>query len=588
MKWVLQSPKRFLQERDDLDALAKDVDWVEALHWRMDGEFVVQVDIDLRVHGKVYSVTLTYPEFFPHTPGFVFPRDRSEIWSQHQYGAGGALCLEWRADNWNTSVTGADLIRSTYKLLHTEHNPEVPASVQSAHSVTCGQELRSKNHRFVVTPELRAFFEQLPADTVVPLKTNNLLHSSTTVAFVSGAELNGGSIKITDLPSGLSSYTPLFAWKGVGMALRSEILEKIGPVASKDDLIREIGRAVPADTFSLNRDPGSTTFQDTIVLLKGESETSLRAFGVREDSVHEYAVILPDTATRRLPVEYERLQQTKFAIIGLGSIGSKIAISLARAGVRNFVLVDDDVLSAENICRNELSWASVGVHKAEAVREALNLIAPNLSIEVHLHRVAGQESSIAAVRRLKEIGGCDVIVDATANSKVFVTLAAVARAKSRTLCWGEIYAGGIGGLIARARPGRDPNPLAVRDSINEYLETLPPAPFKEAAGYDVEDGQPLVADDADITHIASALTRLALDSALTSEQSSFPYSAYLIGLRGIWVFEQPFDTQPISVEGEGWTENSQDIGSDDDRLAATTALLGMIGGGSDDNSSPSI
>jgi len=371
------------------------------------------------------------------------------------------------------------------------------------------------------------------------------------------------------------------------MALRSENFEKIGPIASKDDLIREIGIAVPAETFSLIRDPASTTFRDTIVLLKGESASSLRAFGVSEDSVHEYAVILPEAATRRLPVEYASLRETRFAIIGLGSMGSKIAVSLARAGVCNFVLVDDDVFSAENICRNELSWASVGVHKAEAVREALNLIAPNLSIEVHLHRIAGQESSIAAAKRLKEIGGCDVIVDATANPKVFVTLAAVARAKSRTLCWGEVYAGGIGGLIARARPGRDPNPLAVRDSINSYLETLPPAPFKEVAGYDVDDGQPLVADDADVTHITSGLTRLALDSALNPDQSNFPYSAYLIGLKGIWDFQQPFDTRPISVDGEGWTENSQNIGSDEDRLAATTALLGMIGGGSDANSSPS-
>jgi len=74
---------------------------------------------------------------------------------------------------------------------------------------------------------------------------------------------------------------------------------------------------------------------------------------------------------------------------------------------------------------------------------------------------------------------------------------------------------------------------------------LPPAPFRDAGGYDGNDQQPGIAYDGDVAQIASTLTRLALDTALQREPSDFPYAAYLIGLRKEWIFEQAFDTRPI-------------------------------------------
>jgi len=31
--------------------------------------------------------------------------------------------------------------------------------------------------------------------------------------------------------------------------------------------------------------------------------------------------------------------------------------------------------------------------------------------------------------------------------------------------------------------------------------------------------------------------------------SEYPYSAYVIGLRKEWLFDQPFDTRPVDVSG---------------------------------------
>jgi hypothetical protein len=142
-------------------------------------------------------------------------------------------------------------------------------------------------------------------------------------------------------------------------------------------------------------------------------------------------------------------------------------------------------------------------------------------------------------------------------------------------------------MIARARPGRDPNPLAVRDAYHAHLATLPDAPLRNAAGYDGNEEQPLVAYDSDVGLVATALTRLAIDTALSRDSSIFPYSVYLLGMRREWIFEAPFDTRPVDVQGQGWARD-ENAGSGEDRLAVVEALLRMHQGERRADSDPAV
>jgi hypothetical protein len=130
-----------------------------------------------------------------------------------------------------------------------------------------------------------------------------------------------------------------------------------------------------------------------------------------------------------------------------------------------------------------------------------------------------------------------------------------------------------GGLIARARPDIDPHPAAIRVAILHHLETLPPAPHQRAENYNIAGTEPVIAYDGEVSQIAATLTRFALDLALGTNPSAFPYSAYLIGLRKEWIFSQPFDTYPIAITGEGW-DTAPDLPSrDQDRTEAIKVLL---------------
>ena len=67
-------------------------------------------------------------------------------------------------------------------------------------------------------------------------------------------------------------------------------------------------------------------------------------------------------------------------IIGCGSVGSLVALELARAGVGRFFLIDMDILGYHNICRHQCGIQDVGKFKTTAVKERILQINPTAEV----------------------------------------------------------------------------------------------------------------------------------------------------------------------------------------------------------------
>lgn len=564
MIWVMDDPTRFLAEKSELEKLESGVDWLST-SWRMLENGLFVVDLTVTVYGRPFVGQMTYPATFPNSPPYIRPLDSSELWSGHQYGPGGSLCLEWRADNWQTTVTGADMVRSAYSLLSAEHHPELPHAVPSAHRQTEGQSMRVTKQRFVGTSSLRLKFLALDMQSKTALKSSTKFHGATTVRFVTELADHQGDFKpVEDIPEGVYTSFPFFSLSEEGLILRSSFFDQKLDIRSISMLMETIASAgFEVDNIQMEEDG---TYKSKMIILMGSEISSLRIFSMvmgKNPGLQEHGIIWPSLSGGRLFDESNNLANLRIGIVGLGSIGSKVAISLARSGVRHFLLVDDDYLTIGNMVRHELSWAYMGEHKVYAVKDKLSLIAPGLKVDVRTTRLAGQESAVNTAAAHKDLSNCDLLIDATANPEVFLVLASLAKKYKKPLCWGEVFAGGYGGMIARARPGFDPNPLRVRDIYYEYLSQLPEAPFKNAGGYDGFEEQPLIAYDSDVTFVSASLTRLVIDTALARNPSSFLNSLYLLGMSRMWIFKQVFDTRPISMPSEDWEEekkiNSEDL-----------------------------
>ena len=164
--WFLNDLARCHQEREAIEALATDVDWLPMADWKfVEGKLCLVADI--KANGHRYPVQMVYPDNYPSSPPTVRPRDANQRWSSHQYGDGGELCLEWGPDNWRDEITGADILRSAHKLFDIE-NPKggraLSVIAPSRHSLTLGQELRVTFFRFLVDGALIRHMQSLPTN----------------------------------------------------------------------------------------------------------------------------------------------------------------------------------------------------------------------------------------------------------------------------------------------------------------------------------------------------------------------------------------------------------------------------------------
>ena len=69
-------------------------------------------------------------------------------------------------------------------------------------------------------------------------------------------------------------------------------------------------------------------------------------------------------------------------VCGCGSVGSLAALDLARSGVGRFLLVDEDLLSIENLCRHQCGLADVGRRKVDAVADRIRQVNPMAVVQV--------------------------------------------------------------------------------------------------------------------------------------------------------------------------------------------------------------
>ena len=80
----------------------------------------------------------------------------------------------------------------------------------------------------------------------------------------------------------------------------------------------------------------------------------------------------------------EKLQNAKVAIFGIGGVGSFVVEGLARAGIGNFILVDDDKVCLTNLNRQLIAThKTVGKLKIDVAKERILDINPNANVEVY-------------------------------------------------------------------------------------------------------------------------------------------------------------------------------------------------------------
>ena len=79
----------------------------------------------------------------------------------------------------------------------------------------------------------------------------------------------------------------------------------------------------------------------------------------------------------------EKLEKSNVIIYGIGGVGSYTVEALARAGVGNLTLVDNDVITYSNINRQiHATTKTVGKNKVDVMKKRIQEINPNIKVRV--------------------------------------------------------------------------------------------------------------------------------------------------------------------------------------------------------------
>lgn len=518
--WYIDNSERVSIEKTAVDRLADEEGWLTLSSWRIN-TCRLSVDCIITIQGAEYPISLIYPDQFPLVPAWVEPQDSEVKWSSHQYGKGGPLCLELRPDNWSPEATGADVIRSAYNLLKIE-NPLGSVDhgqVPSAHHVGDIQA-----YDWSENPVL------IGAGCIDRIRNGSAANVSALRWLAENDEV--WPILVFDAEDSDKHWYPDSFDLG---SLRSKIPVIIVHAEAPDT--EQIDRATFASALKIDIDPIPND-GGLVVIVVGEKYTVPFHSSKPESVIARKWVVLSEDLGVRSGRKMEA-KNKRVAVVGLGSVGSKIAEILLRSGIDKLLLIDGDVFLPTNLERHTLDWRDVGFRKVNAVKRRLLNIKPGASIDTKPINLNWQCSAKTHASIIDDLAECDLIVDATGDIPSAFQLGAIAKNNDIPFVSVEVFEGGLGALVARSLPGVDPSYIDGRIAYCAYCDVEnvePPPSGKKTYEALTETGEPLVADDAAVTIAASHAARTVLD--ILDDRIGVQDGAWLlIGCRSGWLFK---------------------------------------------------
>jgi molybdopterin/thiamine biosynthesis adenylyltransferase len=140
----------------------------------------------------------------------------------------------------------------------------------------------------------------------------------------------------------------------------------------------------------------------------------------------------------------QRLKAARVLIIGAGGLGSPLLMYLAAAGVGTLGVIDDDVVSLDNLQRQIVhDTAHVGWPKVESAREMIARLNPHVKVEPHNARLnAGNAVDI--------ISRYDIVCDGSDNFATRYLVSDACYFAKRTLVFAAV--GPFDGYVTTFKP----------------------------------------------------------------------------------------------------------------------------------------
>lgn len=242
-----------------------------------------------------------------------------------------------------------------------------------------------------------------------------------------------------------------------------------------------------------------------------------------------------------------RLAQKRVGVVGLGSGGGFVALSLAMSGVGQFVLVDDDALEAANVVRHVADLRYIGQPKAQVVAELIRHRSPQAVVETCVGRI---EDHLDALENL------DLLVVGLDGENAKYALNQICLGRGLTAVYAGVYERGEGGDVVVIRPYDGPCYACWAAELREGF--VPPAQGVQELDYGmIGPGGTLAAEPGlwlHVVRVAAAQADLALNELLrgTAAHRQMPANTVILANTALEILNgqisQPYTAEWVQIE----------------------------------------
>jgi molybdopterin/thiamine biosynthesis adenylyltransferase len=506
--------------------------------------FVIQTSLPFK--GKELPIDVVYPFDFPDEAPTVY--GPGGLLDRHQARGGNFCLLEDPDGDWSPGWSGAQLVHIKLRALleDTEAGREVIAAGEADMPEPVTAHMAYKPETVVLVPS--------------PMWAEPLAESHGDIELVDG--YYDGQLVLT-------------AAEGIGRA-DVALIERM--TVSRSDRHRGVWVALPDPVSTLGADLLASGIEQEPALLhrlkrqltsnrkrrfaegwvaftffeegprRGQHRRAWVFARVRLDrngdsSVEHLARTNALTASeraRRLP-ELHGLGQVGALVVGAGSLGSPVVFELAKAGIGQVDVVDNDFLDANNVVRHVLGTQWAGTSKARSVAAEARARNPFGQVVGHHFRVGGDQDDSDNLDRL--IDQASVVIDTTGSQTVGRILDRRCREAGRRLVIAGLTAGSYGAEVLVLRPsgpcflcfvfaqedGVIPSPATGPRSAVTPVNCSHPA--FAGAGFDATEAGALVSRTAIQATYASTYPALDFEWAIMNFRSAPRWQSGSLGRR---------------------------------------------------------
>lgn len=480
---------------------------------------------------------LEFPKLYPyqapkiwlyHDSTFKKKIDYSETYHQN-YDNSICLFTSWGSDSWHFSMNltnvfdrlHVSLIRAinhTHIDVHTSMMNYLPGR-RSQHEIYVPTEILYEINRLEQSFgsfELHSFTDSRPAKLLLLNKENsivkNLLNTLPWKEFQFNNNPSKGifvkiPIKVENFrktvgnDKDLYDILPIFGYNSSILGKKDFIFflftdskpkrERISSTIEFDPQVSFLYDLQKSITFNINKLPLYTVYEVNI-----PNDCFQRTYGVLDKMVDE-------------------LRIKNMMLIGLGTLGSTIALELAKTGVFNFILYDNDIFQPVNVCRHIGTLKDLGRYKTEIIHNQITNRNPEAKVKAR-HKNPFENKNIEPF--IEELIKSDLVITTIADHGSHIALNKLALDYKIPVIYGWCGSNAVQGRIFRVIPSESPCYNCINLQLEHEPEIFPrikkPIEGDEVAQVEGYRQPGIPGISIDINFIALFIARFALQTLL--------------------------------------------------------------------------